>query len=203
MEHSTDNCITICHMIQDLIDSKKILDPSMPNVARNPLPNHHVNAIKEDDGLLDLVYLIKSISKEVKVEEKDTSIRARESRLEELDEIDKTLQRLEIEKPCQKLVEAKYGSKIIEWMSKMNFVTGQGLGIDNQGITEPVQIEANPRRYGLGYTPGKERENNNPEFKGEFQVGMITFDWGKMVDPSTQKEVDTTIEEDPIAAWVQ
>lgn len=49
--HTMDNCITLHHTIQDLIDSKKISNPSTPNVARNPLPNHHINAIEEGDGL--------------------------------------------------------------------------------------------------------------------------------------------------------
>lgn len=55
---TTDNCIALRHTIQELIDLKINLDPSIPNVARNPLPNHPVNAIREDNGLPDSVLLI-------------------------------------------------------------------------------------------------------------------------------------------------
>ena len=60
--HKTDNCVALRHAVQDLIDTKKISDPSVPNVARNPLPNHHVHAIREDVDLPDPVTLIRPIS---------------------------------------------------------------------------------------------------------------------------------------------
>ena len=38
--HTTDSCIALRQAIQDLIDTKRIPDPSAPNLASNPLPNH-------------------------------------------------------------------------------------------------------------------------------------------------------------------
>ena len=59
--HTTDNCVALRHAVQDLIDAKKISDPSTPNVARNPLLNHHVHAISEDVNLPYPVFLIRPI----------------------------------------------------------------------------------------------------------------------------------------------
>lgn len=38
--HSTDDCYSLKHAIQDLIDRGDIVPPSRPNVITNPLPNH-------------------------------------------------------------------------------------------------------------------------------------------------------------------
>ena len=42
--HSTDNCIRLCHDIEDLIQSGKILKPpiNLPNIKSNPLPDYNV-----------------------------------------------------------------------------------------------------------------------------------------------------------------
>ncbi|KAI8530383.1 hypothetical protein RHMOL_Rhmol11G0054000 [Rhododendron molle] len=49
--HTTDNCIRLCHEIQNLIDNKVVNapPPDKPNTISNPLPQHntpfHINQI--------------------------------------------------------------------------------------------------------------------------------------------------------------
>ena len=56
--HTADSCVALRHAIQDLIDTKKISDPSVRNIANNPLPNHQINDIEGDNDLPNQVYLI-------------------------------------------------------------------------------------------------------------------------------------------------
>ena len=66
LSHETDNCFTLCHAIQDLIDNKVIALPTRPSITNNPLPNHNfgkgprVNCLmtKEDnkENSSDLIY---------------------------------------------------------------------------------------------------------------------------------------------------
>ena len=39
--HDIDNCFSLRHAIQDLIDNKVIAPPARPSITNNPLPNHH------------------------------------------------------------------------------------------------------------------------------------------------------------------
>ncbi|XP_056158563.1 uncharacterized protein LOC130134846 [Syzygium oleosum] len=51
--HSTDNCFTLKHRIQDLLDTKAFsFQPARPNVLNNPLPDHtgNVNGIFSFDA---------------------------------------------------------------------------------------------------------------------------------------------------------
>ncbi|KAK4595541.1 hypothetical protein RGQ29_013854 [Quercus rubra] len=61
--HDTDECYSLRHAIQDLIDKEIITPPRRPNVVSNPLPNHALNqgprinclfeeGLKEDPSIL-------------------------------------------------------------------------------------------------------------------------------------------------------
>ena len=43
--HKTEACWTLRNRIQDLVDNGSIILKSRPNITKNPLPNHGVNAI--------------------------------------------------------------------------------------------------------------------------------------------------------------
>ena len=51
--HDTEDCINLKHKIQDLIDQEVVsLQPAVPNVNTNPLPNHggdNLNMIETDE----------------------------------------------------------------------------------------------------------------------------------------------------------
>ena len=87
-------------------------------------------------------------------------------------------------------VEGKYDFKVVNWMKEMRFVPDQGLGKQNQGIIEPLQIKANPWRQGLGYFPGQNKRNNHHWLKEEMQMGMIAFDWSKVANNNAWKKVE-------------
>ena len=49
--HSTDDCWALRNKVQDLIDAKEVQfeAPEKPNMVTAPMPNHGVNAIREDN----------------------------------------------------------------------------------------------------------------------------------------------------------
>ena len=49
--HSTDDCWALRNKVQDLIDAKEVQfeAPEKPNVVTSPLPDHGVNAIRDED----------------------------------------------------------------------------------------------------------------------------------------------------------
>ena len=189
--------------IQNLIDAKKISDPS-PNVARNPLQNHQIHAIEEDLYLPDPVFLIRPIS-----EGRREKIRELESRelscvvskkicSKKIEEEDETLLGLDIHETSSKSnnVAVVHNPTIMRWMEKMKFVPGFGLGKKQQGITDIIQPKRNPRRQGLGYNQAQRR---NQTRKLNVQVGMITFDWNKVIETKEKTHVISSPKMDHVA----
>ena len=184
--HTTDNYVTLPYAIQDLIDSKKISDPSTPNVARNPLPNHHVHAIEEDLHLPDHVLLIHPISEKRKEEiqkldsQKLTCAISEKMSFKENEEEDETLLGLDVRETSSRLNHTTivHNPTIMRWMKKMKFVPGFGLGKKHQGITDILQPKGNPRHQELGYNHAQRKSHAK---KWNAQIGIIAFDWNKVI----------------------
>ena len=51
--HTTDGCWALRNKVQDLIDAKEVefKAPERPNVVTAPMPNHGVNAIRDEDDM--------------------------------------------------------------------------------------------------------------------------------------------------------
>ena len=78
--HDTEDCINLKHKIQDLIDQEVVsLQPAVPNVNTNPLPNHggeNTNMIETDkDGGEGICGLFKEINAVIEEEVKPAGIR--------------------------------------------------------------------------------------------------------------------------------
>ena len=90
----------------------------------------------------------------------------------------------------------------------MKLKPGQGLGKWNQGITEPITVQARVRRQGLGYqerkvkigqdTPTREWSISRKVTRAF--VNMIDFDWSEV---TTEKLKSKSAEDGEVEKWVQ
>ena len=85
-------------------------------------------------------------------------------------------------------------------MEKMRFVPGFGLGKKQQGMIDIIQPKGNPRRQGLGYNQAYKMNRTR---RSNVHVGMIAFDWNKVVETKEKAPVISSSKVDHVATWVQ